>query len=102
MAHNKLFSCRHFESKAIFQYLIIHWNPKLVLVLALVYLKVVLVVFVRDAVPNFWPKHHLTAFHIITHDIVKFRHQSLLVYNVKLNTVVCSNLNPNITLYVVY
>lgn len=55
-----------------------------------------LAVLVGDTVLDFGTDHHLHTVHEIVHDVVQGRHERSLVDQVKIDLVICRNLNPNI------
>jgi hypothetical protein len=55
-----------------------------------------------DAGSDLGSKHHLRAFHVVVHDILESWLTSILIYEIKVNFLVCSYLNPFISLDKVY
>ena len=45
-----------------------------VLILAAVDIKRFFICFISDPIPHFTTEHHLTAFHIVVHYVLQFRH----------------------------
>ena len=71
-------------------------------ILSCVDLKTGLVGLKCNSVPNLGTKHHLGTLHEIVHAILERWHEGLLVNQVKVDFLICSNLDPDISPYEVY
>ena len=64
-------------------------------------IKAALVGFESDAVFYFAAKHHLRAVHEIEHHVLQYWLQGFSVYHVKVDALICGNLDPDVTFDVV-
>jgi hypothetical protein len=57
-----------------------------------------LAIFVCHTIFNFGPDHHLDTVHEVVHDVVQGGLQGLRIYQVEIDFLVCTNLDPNVAL----
>ena len=60
-----------------------------------------LIGLVGDSISHFRAKHHLIASHVVVHHVLQGWHESVFVNQIKVNNLVRSNLDSDITLNVI-
>ena len=64
---------------------------------SLIHIEACLVGLVGDSVPDLSAEHHLTAAHVVVHDVLKVRHQSLWINEVEVNQLLSCQLDSNVS-----
>lgn len=72
------------------------------LIFSSVYIKSTLICFVSDSIFYPWSKHHLLAFHIISHTIFKIQFKSFLIYKEEIDFSFFYYLNSHIAFDIIY